>query len=256
MYEWLEDELAKVGTPKFHCVGGRGPLATGVSRATLPPSYVEFLECFGEARLYRELSYWKIGVRPKPVKEIINGREVFRIGHYDSNGAYFDPASGDPGCEWPVFELRGARIVPAANSFDEWLVKRSRTAKRTFSAKEWRAILVGPAPFTAEELKIVEARKRFECVVVGTAKNGQWQFDVRNNSRGTLPYLTLEVVWKDGSLIGGVWLPVSHVRPGQRALVAHEGCKGASLSDVDIAKSPDPTPSDRDRYWEFRATSQ
>ena len=57
MFEWLDEEISQIKTPKFHLVDGPAPAelrqAVLSSEFPLPPSYREFVLRFGNAKLYR-----------------------------------------------------------------------------------------------------------------------------------------------------------------------------------------------------------
>jgi len=68
MFEWLEQEISAVRTPRFHVVDG--PVEAKLRQAVmqsgllLPPSYREFVLNFGNAKLYRraQSNSYRIGV--------------------------------------------------------------------------------------------------------------------------------------------------------------------------------------------------
>jgi hypothetical protein len=114
-----------------------------------------------------------------------------------------------------------------------------------------------PKPFSKREQGIVEARKLFQWRHVGFTESGDSVFEVSNNSAMVLPYLSIGVQGKGGSkLIGGAWLDVSCIGPGQTGKVEHH-CYKEMLApeDHEFFTEPDPTPETRDRYWEFERIS-
>jgi len=259
MYEWLDKEIAEVRTPGFHLVDGppsedfqraalRGPLA-------LPPSYREFIFRFGNARLYKQGSAYLVGVRavPDPARSE-TGELLRRIGHFDDANAYLKEALlSTPEPESPVFEWTADGLTRVAGSFGEWLEKRSDAARRRYGRKRWTEIVRGPKPFTKEEQAIVDARRQFEWRLLGVGDDSVCRFEVANNSPRTLPYLSIGIRSRDGRVSGGIWLPVSHVTPGTKAVVTKEGYRGViSPQDLEAFALADPGPQDRDRYWEFR----
>jgi hypothetical protein len=262
MFEWLEKEIADIKTRKFHIVDGPADetLRQAVENCDLPipRSYKEFVLRFGNAKLYRKLSYYKVGVLASPREERYKeGGEVFhRVGHYDSNSAYFKDSLLREGEETPVFEGGEDRMHQVADSFEAWLTKRCKAARGKYNKRQWAEIVAGPLPFTTEEHRIVEARRRFTCRAVGVTQEGKFLFEVHNGSRMMLPFLSIGVRSKDNCLQGGIWLPVSRVRPGQTAVVEHEVYKGmADPSGIEVFVLPDPEPEDRERFWEFKAFS-
>jgi len=261
MFEWLDKELAEIKTPKFHLIDG--PAADDLRQAVessdfpIPPSYKAFVLQYGNAKLYRTGSYYKVVVFGGPREAESNDNEVLiHFGKTHTSLAYFKESLLVAGQESPVFEWSGpdGGLRQSAAGFEEWLAKKCKAARKQFGREEWSSILKGPKPFTEEELAVVEARKRFRWQIVGVAENDDMQFEVHNGSDRTLPYLTIGVRGKHGQVQGGVWLPVSHIGPGQSAVVEKD-CYKRHLApeDVEAFNEPDPEPEDRDRYWEFKA---
>jgi len=259
MFEWLETEIASIKTRKFHVVDGPADeaLRQAVAKCDLPipRSYKEFVLRFGNARFYRELSYYKVGVLACPKEERYkeDGESFYRFGHNDSNGAYFKQSLFREGEETPVFEAGNATMHRVADGFEAWLTKRCKAARGKYKKRQWAAIVAGPPPFTPEEQRIVEARRQFACRAVGVTRDGAFLFEVTNGSRMILPFLSVGLRSKDNSLKGGIWLGVSHVCPGRTAIVEHEVYTGMSdPSAVQVFVLPDPEPEDRAGYWEFK----
>jgi len=261
VFEWLDDELTRIHTPKFHCVDG--PASTDLKNAVeasdslMPASYKEFVLRFGNAKLYRTGSYYKVIVFAGPRDaDGPDGERLVHFGRTHTSLAYFKESLLCANRESPVFEWTGPDrgLRRSAGGFEEWITRKCTAARRQFKRKEWAAILKGPEPFTEEELAVVEARRHFQWRVVGIAEDGDLQFEVCNGSELTLPFLSIGIRKKDGTQVGGVWLPVSHIPPGQSAVV-EKGCykEHVAPEDVDAFDKPDPEPALRDRYWEFRA---
>ena len=259
MFESLENEIRLIKTPKFIVVDG--PADEGLRDAVLqaqvpfPHSYKEFVLRFGNAKLYRELDYYKVGVFAAPRKELNadTGQAFYRFGHYDSCGAYFNGSLLRHNEETPVFEGRRDEFEQVADSFDEWLDKRRASARKTYSEEAWSRIVAGPRPFSQKEMGIVHARRLFECRLAGVAADGKkLVVQVHNGSSMTLPFLSLGLRWKSTGLRGGVWLPVSHVSPGQSARIEHATyVERPDPADIELFLRPDPGPEDREQYWEF-----
>jgi hypothetical protein len=130
---------------------------------------------------------------------------------------------------------------------------RAARARRQYKRKEWAEVLRGPPPFTAEELGVVRARRRFSWRVVGVTRDGEIKYEVSNGSDRRLPFLSIGIRGKTGTLEGGVWLPVGHIAPGHTATVVKETYRDLiDPSDVEAYPLPDPEPEERSRYWEFR----
>lgn len=261
MYDWLQQEIQTIKTRRFHVVDGPADAAlreaVESSDAPIPRSYKEFVLRFGNAKLYRELDYYIVGVLASPrTEQSDSGDESYRIGHYQSSDAYFRVALLRGDDEAPVFEGHGGRLVQVAKGFEEWLRKRCRTARSKYSKREWERIVSGPPPFNAEECTIRKARRLFSCRATGFVSPNHMSFEVFNGSDMVLPYLSVGVQWESdaGELQGGIWLPVSHIGPGQAGTVEHEVYEGmADAKRVEVFVLPDPGPEERERYWEFRA---
>lgn len=113
-------------------------------------------------------------------------------------------------------------------------------------------------PFSKREQGIVEARKLFQWRHLGFAENGDSVFEVSNNSPMVLPYLSIGVQGKGGcKLVGGAWLNVSTIAPGQTGRVEHQ-CYKEMLApeEHEFFSTPSPTPETRDRFWEFEKSSR
>ncbi|HTJ97759.1 MAG TPA: hypothetical protein VL381_09835 [Rhodocyclaceae bacterium] len=110
-------------------------------------------------------------------------------------------------------------------------------------------------PFSKRELAIVEARKHFRWRHMGYADNGDALFEVSNGSAMLLPYLSIGV--KGPRLIGGAWLNVSTIGPGQVGTVQHQCYKDLmTREEHEFFNAEEPTPETRDRFWEFERMSK
>jgi hypothetical protein len=262
MFEWLDDEIARIQTRRFHRVDG--PASASARRTVretgrlLPPSYVEFVRRYGRASLYRMPRldlYWIRVLAPPLEAQSTSGDALIEVGGFDEQWVYFkeDLVTDHWGAESPVFEGSRGRLRKAAETFGEWLERRARTARKRYTKKEWAAILKGPPPFSLEEWAVVEARRQFRWRVVGVSEAGELRFEVTNGSDRRLPYLSVGIRSRVGGLEGGVWLPVGHIGQGETAVVEKETYKDlVAPEDVEAYALPDPEPEERDRYWEFR----
>jgi hypothetical protein len=264
MFEWLQQEIGKIKTRRFHVVEGPADAALRAAiegfEVPLPRSYKEFVLRFGHAKLFRSRAgegYNLIVYRPPPDKEQSwKGEDLYVIGHYADEDAYFKGPHLHGEDETPVFEGDPSRHVKVSDGFVEWLLKRYKGVRRTYGKQKWAEIVAGPAPFTLQEQRIIEARKKFPWRVVGITPNQEFVIEVHNGSEMVLPYLSIGVRRKDGSPFGGIFLPVAHIHPGQTAIVAHDAYANVlPPSEVKLVPAPDPEPEDRDRYWEFKALS-
>lgn len=258
MYEWLKMEISQIKTPKFHVIDGPGSTEAADTLEKigpfLPPSHRLFLSKFGGAKLYRELDYYLLGVLASPWEEKdSDGKPIACIGHYDDANVYFKLPLSE-GEELPVFESIDGGLKKVSGTFEQWIEKRCLDCKKRIGKTSWAKILKGPTPFSAEETQILEARKRFEWSVMGRTDSGDLRFKVHNGSDLTLPFLSVGVRSVDRKLNGGVYLPVSALKPGQTAIIDRDCYKNqVDPSLIEAFALPDPGPEDRDRYWEFRA---
>jgi hypothetical protein len=267
MFKWLVDEMAKVKTLKFFLVDGPLPAdkreLVERSELPIPPSYKSFILQFGNAKLYRIGDQYRVQVFAGPsADETEESEPRICFGRTEDTVAYFKEPLLVPGGESPVFEwhYEDGTEKQTANGFEEWLSKQCTRVRRYYTKKEWREIEKGPPPFSDQEKRIVEARRKFRWRIVGISSSGDIQFEVHNGSDMVLPFLSIGIRGKrrgtDATLNGGVWLPVGSVLPGQTELI-EKGCykKWVDPHDVVAFEEPDPEPEDRDRYWEFKPLS-
>ena len=260
MFEWLNEEMAAIKTPKFHLVDGpvSGELRETVLASTLPISnaYKQFVLQFGNAKFFRQLSNYQLHIFAGPREAVWkkSGEDLIFFGFRDQARAYFKKALLVEGVEPCVFVQCGGGLRQIDANFEDWLKRNFKVARRHYKKDEWARILEGPEPFSDVEKEIVEARRKFRWRVVGVDSNGDMQFEVENRSSRFLPFLTIGVRHKGGKLSGGVWLSVGHIAPGKVAMVAHD-CykKHYAANEMEAFDETDPGPEDRDHYWEFRA---
>jgi hypothetical protein len=266
MFEWLIDEIASVKTRRFYLVDGPLPAEQRAlvehSELPVPPSYKGFVLRFGNAMLYRIGDQYRVQVFAGPrADESKAGEPRLCFGRTEDTVAYFKEFLLIPGRESPVFEWDYERGVEeqTANGFEEWLRKTCARARQFYTKEHWREIEKGPPPFSNEEMRIIEARRKFRWRVVGISPSGDIQFEVYNGSDMVLPYLSLGIRGKrrgnEDMLEGGVWLPVGSLLPKHTTLIEKD-CyiEWVDPHDVEVFEAPDPEPEDRDRYWEFKAT--
>jgi hypothetical protein len=261
MFEWLEEEISQIKTPRFHMVDGptKGKLQEAVIQSSLlvPVSYMEFVLKFGNAKLYHrvESDSYKVGVFAGPREAKLNdGTRILHLGFHDGASAYVKPASNS--VEIPIYEFESGPEKRMSSSFEDWLTASCAQARESYGKKEWAEIVRGPIPFTPMEEEIIEARRRIRWRVVGIDPNRNHIFEVTNMGSRALPFLTVGVRSKNGRLNGTVRLKIGHVGPGQTA-VLHVGCyKGLVPPDeIEVFALPDPRPEDRARYAELGKTS-
>jgi hypothetical protein len=264
VFEFLVEEMAIIKTRKFHLVDGpASPEFRDVVESSgfpVPSSYKQFVLQFGNAKLYRCLSYWLVEVYGAPREVVIDeGERLLQFGRTHTSLAYFKDSPLVGGEESPVFEWRHQQgIRKTADGFREWLEAKCKWARKHYKKAEWDAIENGPPPFTPEEQAIVEARKQFRWQIVGIASNGDLRFEIRNDSDMILPYLSLGVHGRlrpprNGPLNGGAYLAVSSILPHETGIVEHDLYKKfVAPEEIEAFDLPDPGPEDRERYWEFK----
>jgi hypothetical protein len=261
MYEWLDQELREIRWRRFHVVDGPASdrLRAAIEGSHIPvsPSYRQFALRFGNAKLYRVLGtdYWRIGVfaAPREAKREKTGEDLLWVGNYGEVNIYFRADELVAGQETPIYQGGRNGFRRVADAFDSWLQDCADRTREKFKKSEWQNILRGPDPFTSEELRIVEARRLYRWRVLGFSDSGNVRFEVTNGSRARLPYLSVGIRAKDGSLDGGVWLPVATIAPGQTAIIEKDVYRGLlEPLNLEAYSEPDPEPEERERYWEFR----
>ncbi len=248
---------------RFHvftpCTGddlGYAPISAAGS--ALKGAYVDFIEEFGWAMLYNEKREGPL-VSAYPLIEhrrmfLGDGLPYIGFGYSGMRSAFFQEALIlRDGCS-PVFGELNGKVILFADTFDIWLKSSCDWAKSTFKPAVWSRIVKGPKPFTAKEQAIVAARALFTWKHVGFAANGDSIFEVHNGSTLSLPYLSIGVQGKGGSiLVGGAWLSVSAIKPGQTNQVIHSCYKEMmKLEEHEFFHKLEPIPEQREAYWEFK----
>ncbi|MEX2027474.1 MAG: hypothetical protein WEH44_09235 [Pirellulaceae bacterium] len=259
MYEWLVAEIAEVKEPKFHIVDGPANEelreAIRTTKLAAPKSYKQFALELGNCKLYRkdgDIDGYHIHVLAS-MREMENskGEQWNRAG-----SAYFKTELLDSEQESPVFEYfsgpHGGYFLEMANGFEEWVKLKCGRAKKKYLKRRWKEILAGPVPFTEDERRIVEARKRFRWRVLGIADSGDIRFEVHNGSDTVIPYYSICISTCDGPF-GGVFLDVSDVQPSNTCVIEKDCYKDLVPPNKIIASDYPPLgPEDRHRFWELR----
>jgi len=256
MFEWLEQEIAQIKTPRFHLVDGPAPYnlreAMMSSGLSVPQSYKEFVLQFGNCKLYRiGGDSYHICVYAGPRRDSLpDGRRIIEIGHSEDARVYIeDNVIYD--ANMSIYEYDGKSRLIASN-FCEWLVEACDYARSRYGREKWLEILHGPAPFNEGELRIIEARKMYRWKLLGIDLQGNHIFEIINASALTLPVLTIGIRLKNKRLNGSIFLPVGHIPPGGRERIIDACYKGlVPAEDIEAFDLPDPTPEDRDSYREL-----
>ena len=181
MYEWLDQEISNVKTPKFFLTHEESTTDRhdDVFLATMPTAYGEFLSKFGRSKFFRIFTGgYIIGIFEIPQTETIDLETYWYIGWYDERRVLLKDIRQTRPDECPVFEQnKFGKIKRVADTFDEWLRNRWEKAKGQFSAREWKKICEGPDPFSPDELEVIEARKTFHWRVLGIDENCVVRFE-------------------------------------------------------------------------------
>lgn len=252
MFEWFDELRSQVKNPLFFVLTPVGSLSPD-DRARLPAAYTEFLAKYGAARLFRERGYYLVGVRAPAEAP----GDWLHIGHYHSAIAGLRRQDLVPDSDAPVYEIDGGRAKPTGLSFEAWLKHRCASARKSYSVAEWKRDVAAPKPFTEYEAHLVKGRQRFEWRHVGFDPSGEARFEVHNGSDVTLPFLTIGARSKDNRIDGKLWLKVQDIQPNVTKVVRHVAYKDQVARDeIEFYKVADPTPGERDEYWEFRSGSK
>jgi hypothetical protein len=254
MFDWLEQEISAIKTPRFHVVDGPADakLREAVVHSTLPLplSHRKFVLKFGTAKLYRHArsDSYQVGVFASPREATLSdGTPIYHLGFHNGASVYVKsaPSSGEP----PIFEFEESE-ERVSESFGEWLTASCVRARNSYA--NWTEILRGPEPFTAREKEIIEARRQIHWRVQGIDADRNHIFEVTNDSSGVLSTLTVAVRSKDRRLNGAVVLKIGHIGPGEKG-VLHVGCYKnlRSPGEIEVFALPDPQPEDRDQYPEL-----
>jgi hypothetical protein len=257
MYEALIQELSKIKTPAFFVrepiVDWGEIMGDSAFRSSVPADYLIFLLEVGSVKLFRELDGYILGVYPFYYHFRIDDETLaYNFGHSDSRALWFKRMEDSGFSPVVYFKTEGGfrELYP---SFSIWFQSDFERIRRRYTKSAWHKILVGPKPFSARELRVVEARRKFRWKVLRPTEKNMVAFLVENNSDTTIPFISIGINHKHGVFSGGVWLDVSGVRPGSSAIVEKDCYSSiAKFDDLEFFDLPEPEPHNRDRYWEFR----
>jgi hypothetical protein len=257
MFEWLEQEIAAIHTPRFHLVDG--PVEAGMremivqSGVPVPASYMQFVLKFGNAKLYRDVRHtsYQIGVFAAPrVSTLGDGTDLYHIGFHDGASVYIKPGKNRD--TLPIYEFESGKEEYAADDFEDWIAESCNRARKKFSDTEWKKILHGPAPFSAREEEIIEARRCIHWHVKGIDPEGNHLVEVTNTGTRGLPVLKIGIRSKDRRLNGAALLKIEGLGPGMTTLL-HIACyRGIRKpEELELFSLPEPQPEDRLLYPEL-----
>jgi len=258
VFEWLEQELAIIKTPRFHVIDGpaTGKLREAIAESglSLPKSYREFALRFGNVKLYRagRIRY-RIGVFAGPREgRLDDGTLAYEVGFHDGARVLVESVEGADGGS--VWEAEAGSQQRAHADFGEWLMESCRLARDQYTVDEWSEILQGPKPFTPEEQEILAARRHISWRFTGVDVDGSHLFEVKNSSNRSIPVLTIGVRSRDGRLNGAAVLQIGLIGPGQTAKVRASCYKGLRPpEEIEVFDLPEPRPEDREFFAELRS---
>ena len=254
MFEWLEQEILMVKTPRFHVIDG--PIESAlkkkmlVSDLPLPLSYRQFVIEFGNAKLYHRAANdgYRIGVFGEPREaRLRDGVYIYHLGFHDGASVYVKPEPGED--EYPIYEFEVDTEDKVAENFEEWLTTSCARVRKQHSKAKWAEILRGPEPFTLKEIDVIEARRQIRWRVLGIDSFQTLIFEVKNTSSRTLAVLSVGIRSKNWQLNGAIRLKIGHIGPGLMDVV-HADCYKDLVSpyEVEAFSLPDPRPEDREWY--------
>lgn len=248
--DWLDDELARVTWKGFHVVRPY----TGPLREDLPPSYAALAARVGAARLYLSGRTHQIMIVCPPEEDLVGDVPVLRVGVANDSDAYLVVSELAAGRDVRVYEAFDGELEPTGPTFGGWLAACADEARREYSADDWARLERGPEPFTAEELALLEARRKLEWRFTGGGPEGTLRFVIRNRSSRRVKALTVGVRAKGGDIEARLPIDTSNVAPGAEATIDVDGYATLPADEAEVYALPEPTPSERDDYAEL-ATS-
>lgn len=264
-FDWLRTECLTIKSPGFHNFielhGEDFTYKYGDISVPVRGDYGDFLREFGQAILFD--GWGNLPVIPfmiYPLKEFRrevlgnrDGRSFVAFADRGSQHVFFEEGKILREESSAVFLLSKHGAKEIYPNFSEWLQASYDWAKAKYSGRQWALVVKGAAPFSDQECKVIEARNQFKWRHTGFAENGDAFFEVENNSTMVLPFLSIGVKDCDEAiLIGGVWLDVGGIMPGDKKTVTADCYKDRIPREkLVLFSKPEPIPEKRDRYWEF-----
>jgi hypothetical protein len=260
-FDWLRQECLQIKSQRFHIFEALAPNDYFYELAghsiDLSGDYADFLREFGWGKLFTDHRDAPV-IAVYPLKEYrrhtcADGKTYVGFGDRGNKSFCFGEDAILSRSPLKVYMLKGNKANELHPSFSDWLKTSYELVQSKYSASKWQKIMHGPKPFTPEEMQIVEARKNFIWQHVGFTENGDAIFEVENRSTMSLPFLSIGVQGKGGSiLIGGAWLKVSDIPPGTKSIITKDCYKSQlSAANFEAFPKPEPIPEKREAYWEF-----
>jgi hypothetical protein len=253
MYEALAAEIKNVNLKRFHIITPQDH-SNVTSAWDLPGSYEEFVSRFGTALLYKSGSIHLLKIiYPPQTYATAGGKPLLLVGMTDRSRAFFrveDLAMEEP----PIYEwFPNARALrKMADSFDDWIQRRSKWARRQFSREQWRTVIDGPAEFTEDELIRVRWRDSIQWKRTGVTETGDITFCVCNRGEIAVDFYTLGIRSTDREFESRVFLKTGHIQPETSAEVIQDCYKERYDPNlIECYTLPPPDPHDRSDYLEF-----
>jgi hypothetical protein len=251
-YEWFEKEVAAVPWSTFYILkrsfDHKCLTKAGIDPNSLPKEYFEFIERYGEARLFRSLksdSHFLTILFPKPKPEF--GLGTYLIGGYWEEGRAYVVE----GKEGIFLSNDGSRLHEVSETFDLWFQRSFRKAKDDVRKTYWPILHKPPVPFSDTEQDIAEAISRYKFSKLAVESNGDLKIEIQNEAERTLRWVKMGVAAP--MLSGAIELEVGDLKPG-RSKVITRGCykEVVSPQSVSLFSFPKPTPEDRFAFKELR----
>jgi hypothetical protein len=265
-YDWFKKEAVAIRLRKFFDFepGPASDLTLFEDLyGPLPADYREFVQEFGQARLFRHQSHpWHCMLvfappRAQPLEAAGRGKGArpairIEVGHHINSGsAWFQWDGGvfaKGGAIFAGHSCQPARVIP---SFEDWLKKSFFSSKKLYSKTDWQAALKPAPPFSEREKQIVEALPNFGFKKVGVSASGDIVVHVQNNSSIELPFLTLGVRGESG-MEGAVAFRTRGILPGMSGIIEQDAYRGSmDPQQVELFRLPQPEPEDRPYYFEL-----
>lgn len=266
-YDWLKQETDSIRLKQFFTFEPRPVSDLDLFEARygpLPSDYREFVQQFGQARLFRhQRSPWhclSIFAPPRAQQLKAGGggkgaRPSMRIevGHQINSGdAWFQWNDGvfvEGGAIFAGLSCQPARVIA---SFEDWLKKSFHSSKKLYSKTEWQAALNPARPFDERERQIVGAIPNYGFRKVGVSVSGNVLVQVENKSPIELPLLTVGVRNREG-MEGTIALSTEGILPDTTRTIEADAYRSAmNPHEVELFRLPVPEPEDRPYYLELR----